>query len=67
MSLVAAPWSAQASDQLLALQARVAQLEQSQAELEAFAHAVAHELRTPLSAANSFCSLLQEALSEMPG
>ncbi len=52
---------------LAALQERVAQLEQSQAELEAFAHAVAHELRTPLSASNSFCSLLQEALADQPG
>lgn len=67
MSSVAAPSPVQGSDQLLALQARVAQLEQSQAELEAFAHAVAHELRTPLSAANSFCSLLQESLKDLPG
>lgn len=67
VSVGAPPGAAQHSAELSALQERVAQLEQSQAELEAFAHAVAHELRTPLSAANSFCSLLQEALADQPG
>lgn len=63
MSVVRKPNHAQ----LAALHQRVAQLEQSQAELETFACAVAHELRTPLSAATSFCSLLQEALANLPG
>jgi signal transduction histidine kinase len=67
MRVEAKPCAAPDGAQLAALQERVAQLEQSQAELEAFAHAVSHELRTPLSAANSFCSLLQEALAALPG
>lgn len=49
------------------LQERVAQLESAQAELESLAYAVAHDLRTPLSAADSFCSLLQDSLAELPG
>ena len=53
--------------QIRLLQERVAQLEQSQAEGEGFAASVAHELRTPLSAADSFCSLLAQSLAELPG
>lgn len=45
---------------------RLAQLQQSHDELQAFSSAVAHELRTPLHAMQSFCSLLQETLTELP-
>ncbi len=48
------------------LQQRVRELEQTQSELEAFVHSVAHELRTPLSAADTFCKLLQETLALLP-
>lgn len=36
------------------------------AESEAFTAAVAHELRTPLSAMESFCTLLQQSLADIP-
>ncbi len=48
------------------LQARLAELEQSQAELQAFTASAAHELRTPLSALQSFCSLMESTLAELP-
>lgn len=50
---------------LVALQERVAQLEQAQAELEAFTAAAAHDLRTPLCAMDGFCRLLEESLAEL--
>jgi signal transduction histidine kinase len=53
--------------ELAALRARVAQLECAQRELETFTSAVAHDLRTPLSAVDGFCALLQDTLADMPG
>lgn len=57
--------TAELQRQLAWLQQRVQELEQSQSELEAFVHSVAHELRTPLSAADTFCKLLQETLAPL--
>lgn len=55
------------------LRARVTQLEQTVAqlqrrceEMDGFAHAVAHDLRSPLSAIDGFTSLLQDALQVLP-
>lgn len=65
-SLAPAPPVADASAQLTALRLRVAELDMARAEAEAFSAAVAHDLRTPLSAMDGFCSLLGDSLAELP-
>ncbi len=69
--LVAANQDLQASNQKLAdanhaLVGANAELEASNAELNAFAHTVAHDLKTPLTAVIGFSSLLEARFSEMP-
>lgn len=44
----------------VALQQNIAELEASNAELDAFAHTVAHDLKTPLTALIGFGSLLEQ-------
>jgi signal transduction histidine kinase len=46
------------------LHLRVAQLAEANSELDAFSSSVAHDLQTPLSALESFLSLLERALLE---
>ena len=48
------------------LLARVAELEQSLAQWQAFAASVSHELRTPLAALGSFCGLIEAQLAQLP-
>jgi light-regulated signal transduction histidine kinase (bacteriophytochrome) len=43
---------------------RTSQLEQAYAELEGFSYAVAHDLKAPLRAINSFAHLLREEMGE---
>lgn len=57
--------AARTAPQITQLQQRVAQLEQAQAELQAFTAAAAHDLRTPLSAIDGFCQLLEDSLAEL--
>lgn len=42
---------------------RTAQLEEANAELKAFAHSLAHDLRAPISAINGFSGLLHRSLT----
>jgi len=49
-----------------ALQRQTAELEARNAELDAFAHTVAHDLKTPLTAVVGFSDLLQKRYSQMP-
>ncbi|MEI7785033.1 MAG: ATP-binding protein [Betaproteobacteria bacterium] len=49
------------------LQHRVAQLQRRCEEADSFAHAVAHDLRSPLSALDGFSSLLEDALQGQAG
>jgi len=65
-SLAPAPPTPDASVQLSALRQRVAELEMACAEAEAFSAAVAHDLRTPLSAMDGFCMLLGDSLARLP-
>ena len=46
---------------------RTSQLEQAYAELEGFSYAVAHDLKAPLRAINSFAHLLREEMGEHMG
>ena len=48
----------------LALQQTRQNLEESNAELEAFAHTVAHDLKSPLSVITGYCGLTQELAIE---
>ena len=57
---------AQLRAQVLLLEQRVAQLQRRCEEMDGFAHAVAHDLRSPLSAIDGFTSLLEDALQELP-
>jgi len=49
-----------------ALQAYTRELEASNAELDAFAHTVAHDLKTPLTAIIGFSSLLERRFDQLP-
>jgi signal transduction histidine kinase len=49
-----------------ALQEQAAELEARNAELDAFAHTVAHDLKTPLTAVVGFSDLLQKRYTQMP-
>ena len=49
-----------------ALRRQTAELEARNAELDAFAHTVAHDLKTPLTAVVGFSDLLQKRHSQMP-
>ncbi|MBN1877531.1 MAG: response regulator [Anaerolineae bacterium] len=49
-----------------ALQQYACELEASNAELDAFAHTVAHDLRTPLTALIGFSSLLERRFENLP-
>jgi signal transduction histidine kinase len=57
---------AQLRAQVVLLEQRVAQLQRRCEEMDGFAHAVAHDLRSPLSAIDGFTSLLEDALQELP-
>jgi signal transduction histidine kinase len=57
---------AQLRAQIAQLEQRVAQLQRRCEEMDGFAHAVAHDLRSPLSAIDGFTSLLEDALQELP-
>lgn len=50
----------------LALEQHAAELESSNAELDAFAHTVAHDLKTPLTALIGFGSLLVRRFDQLP-
>lgn len=49
-----------------ALRRQTAELEARNAELDAFAHTVAHDLKTPLTAVVGFSDLLQKRYSQIP-
>jgi len=49
-----------------ALRRQTAELEARNEELDAFAHTVAHDLKTPLTAVVGFSDLLQKRYSQMP-
>jgi two-component system sensor histidine kinase/response regulator len=49
-----------------ALQRQAAELEARNTELDAFAHTVAHDLKTPLTAVVGFSDLLQKRYTQMP-
>ncbi len=49
-----------------ALRQNIAELEASNAELDAFAHTVAHDLKNPIGALIGFSSLLETRLQNMP-
>ena len=49
------------------LQQRIAQLQRRCEEADSFAHAVAHDLRSPLSAIDGFSSLLEDNLQNVSG
>jgi signal transduction histidine kinase len=49
-----------------ALQQNIVELEASNAELDAFAHTVAHDLKNPIGALIGFSSLLESRLQNMP-
>jgi len=49
----------------LSLQRQAAELEARNAELDAFAHTVAHDLKTPLTAVVGFSDLLQKRFGQM--
>jgi signal transduction histidine kinase len=57
---------AQLRAQVAQLEQRVAQLQRRCEEMDGFAHAVAHDLRSPLSAIDGFTSLLEDTLQELP-
>jgi signal transduction histidine kinase len=48
------------------LERELQQLRQRCEELDGFAHAVAHDLRSPLSAIDGFSTLLEESLRDLP-
>ncbi len=54
-------------DRLAAQQLRIEELERERDELESFAHALAHDLRSPVSAIDGFSVLLQESLETLTG
>jgi signal transduction histidine kinase len=58
---------AQLHARLAAQQLRIEQLERERDELESFSHALAHDLRSPVSAIDGFSVLLQESLETLPG
>ena len=57
---------AQLRAQVAQLEQRVAQLQRRCEEMDGFAHAVAHDLRSPLSAIDGFTSFLEDALQDLP-
>lgn len=57
---------AQLRAQIAQLEQRVAQLQRRCEEMDGFAHAVAHDLRSPLSAIDGFTSFLEDALQDLP-
>jgi signal transduction histidine kinase len=57
---------AQLRAQVAQLEQRVAQLQRRCEEMDGFAHAVAHDLRSPLSAIDGFTSLLEDTLQALP-
>jgi signal transduction histidine kinase len=54
-------------ERLAAQQLRIKQLEHERDDLEFFSHALAHDLRSPVSAVDGFAALLQDCLQPLPG